>query len=96
MWDEVYPKEVAGMIEILISNRIEEHQVNPKCDKCKRKFERIAQNFLQQTVQTVKYFVAGKSPINLPESICLKLIELTFEESIKYSRQKYNHPYKHL
>ncbi|GBM26288.1 hypothetical protein AVEN_66526-1 [Araneus ventricosus] len=34
------------------------------------------------------HFVASKSPIELFELICLKLIELTVEESIKYSRQK--------
>ncbi|GBN57127.1 hypothetical protein AVEN_239717-1 [Araneus ventricosus] len=39
-------------------------------------------------------FVAGKSIIELFELICLKLIELTFEELIKYSRQKNNNVFE--
>ncbi|GBM42775.1 hypothetical protein AVEN_81596-1 [Araneus ventricosus] len=40
------------------------------------------------------HFVAGKSPIELFELICLKLIELTVEKLIKYSRQKNNHVFE--
>ncbi|GBN10562.1 hypothetical protein AVEN_11790-1 [Araneus ventricosus] len=39
-------------------------------------------------------FVAGKSPIKLFELISLKMIEMTVEESIIYSRQKNNHDFE--
>lgn len=34
MWDEVRPKNVAGIIHILVSSKNEEDYVNPQWEKC--------------------------------------------------------------
>ncbi|GBL80702.1 hypothetical protein AVEN_225347-1 [Araneus ventricosus] len=51
-------------------------------------------NFLWALDDIDDEFFAGKSPVELFELICLKLIELTVEESIKYSKQKNNHVFE--
>lgn len=94
MCDEVGSTEVAGTIEILVPNRNENISVNPKWEKCEPKFERTPKAFPQERLQRVKDNVAGKSPIELFEIICLKMIELTVVESIKYSRQNNNHGFE--
>lgn len=74
MCDEVRPKAVVGMIKILISNSDEKHDVNPKWEKSELKLERVLKVFPLEAVQSVKDLVAGKSPIELFESIYLNYL----------------------
>lgn len=43
--DEIRPIEVAGIIEILVSNRNKERSLNPKWEKCEPKFESVPKVF---------------------------------------------------
>lgn len=56
--DEIRPTEVAGTIEILVSNKNKEHSLNPKWEKCEPIFERVPKVFPNEPLQKVKDSVA--------------------------------------